>query len=83
MFREHRGGEVQDPSLSTGISRSSDATTVAELARETRTSPEVVRDLYNQEVAVVGAAATVRNFIGIIAGRVKQRLMTLKKGGEI
>jgi hypothetical protein len=40
-----------------------------------------VRDLYYQEGAALGAAAKVRNFIGIIAGRrVKQRLMAHKKG---
>ena len=74
---------MQDPNPSTDGSSLSDTTTAA-LAKETRTSPEVVRDLYQQEVAAVGAAARVRNFIGIIAGRrVKQRLMALKKSGDI
>ena len=68
---------MQDSNPSTDTSLLSDSTT-ASLAKETRTSPEVVRDLYRQEVAAVGAAANVRNFIGIIAGRrVKQRLMAL------
>jgi hypothetical protein len=38
----------------------------------------------HQEVAAVGAAAKGRSFIGIIASRrVKQRLMALKKSGDI
>jgi len=66
---------VQNANPSTDSSRLSDSTTAA-LAKETRTSPEVVQDLYQQEVAAVGAAAKVRNFIGIIASRrLKQRLM--------
>ena len=74
---------MQDSNPSTDTSRLSDSTTAA-LAKETRTSPEVVRDLYRQEVAAVGAAANVRNFIGIIAGRrVKQRLMALMKRSDI
>jgi len=57
----------------------SDSTTAA-LAEETDASPEVVRDLYQQEVAAVGAGAKVRNFVGIIAGRrLKHRLMTAFK----
>jgi len=74
---------VEDANPSTDSSRSSDSTAVAELAKETRTSPEVVKDLYHQEVAAVGAAAKVRSFISIIAGRrVKQRLMALKKSRD-
>lgn len=76
---------MHDPNPTTDSSRLSDSTT-AVLAKETRTSPEVVKDLYQQEVAAVGAAAKVRNFIGIIAGRrVKQRLMAalnLKKSSD-
>ena len=74
---------MQDPSPSTDGSRLSEWSAVATLAKETRTSPEVVSDLYHQEVAAVGAAAKVRNFIGIIAGRrVKQRLMALKESSD-
>jgi hypothetical protein len=75
---------VPDAHPSTDSSRLSDSTAVATLAKETRASPEVVKDLYPQEVAAVGAAAKVRNFIGITAGRrVKQRLMALKKSSDI
>jgi hypothetical protein len=75
---------VEDARGSADSSRSSDSTTVAELATETRTSPDVVRDLYHQEVAAVGAVAKVKNFIGIIAGRrVRQRLLSLQKRGDI
>ena len=75
---------MQDPSPSTDSSRLSDSTTVTALAKETHASPEVVKDLYRQEVAAVGAAAKVKNFISIIAGRrVKQRLMAALKKSAI
>ena len=74
---------MQDPNPSSDSSSLSDSTTAA-LAKETQTSPEIVKDLYHQEIAAVGAAARVKNFVGIIAGRrVKQRLMALKKSGDI
>jgi hypothetical protein len=70
---------VQDANPSTDSSRLPESTTAA-LAKEMHTSPEVVRDLYQQEVAAVGAAAKVKNLIGVIAGRrLKQRLMAARK----
>jgi hypothetical protein len=81
----HGGGKVEDANPSTDTSRLSDSTTAA-LVKQTHSSPEVVRDLYRQEIAAVGAAAKARNFIGVIAGRrVKQRLMAalnLKKSSD-
>jgi hypothetical protein len=75
---------MEDASPSTDRSRLSESTAVAALAKETSTSPEIVRDLYHQEVATLGASAKVRNFIGIIAGRrVKQRLIALRKRSDI
>ncbi|HTC15307.1 MAG TPA: DUF3562 domain-containing protein [Steroidobacteraceae bacterium] len=48
---------------------------IASLARATHTSHEVVKNLYDEEVAKLHAHSTVKNFIGVIAGRrVKQRL---------
>jgi hypothetical protein len=48
---------------------------VSAIARETATSIDLVRTLYEEEVAVLTEAATVRQFIGVIATkRVKQQL---------
>jgi Protein of unknown function (DUF3562) len=58
-----------------------DAAAVAALARQTRSSHELVKDLYDQEIAALHAQAKVKNFIGIIASRrVKQRLRAQQKG---
>ena len=49
--------------------------TITALAAQTRAQPDVVRLLYEEEIAALHAGATVTSFIGIIAGRrVKQRL---------
>jgi Protein of unknown function (DUF3562) len=51
--------------------------TVAALARRTRTSVEVVKHLYDAEIAELQSTSVVKNFIDVIARRrVKQRLMT-------
>ena len=51
---------------------------VATIARETATSPDLVKALYEEEVAALTDGATVRQFIGVIATRrVKQRLRRL------
>jgi Protein of unknown function (DUF3562) len=48
---------------------------IAELARHTNTAPEVVKNLYESEVADLQASASVPNFIGLIASkRVRRRL---------
>ena len=53
-----------------------DEATVAALAQKTRTSIEVVKRLYDEEIAELQSKSTVKNFIGVIAGRrVRQRLM--------
>lgn len=53
-----------------------DETTIATLARQTHTSQDVVKNLFYEELAALHASASVKNFIGVIAGRrVKQRLM--------
>ena len=45
------------------------------IARETETSSDVVKALYEEEVAALTANATVRQFIGVIATkRVRQQL---------
>ena len=51
---------------------------VATIARETATSIDLVRALYEEEVAALSAGATVRQFIGVIATRrVKLQLRQL------
>ena len=48
---------------------------VATIARETATSTDLVKALYEEEVAALTANATVRQFIGVIATkRVRQQL---------
>lgn len=52
-------------------------TTIAALAQETATDPAVVQCLYQEEVAVLEAKSSIKNFIGVIAARrVRDRLTT-------
>jgi len=52
-----------------------DKATIAALAEETRTDEAVVQSLYAQELAILEAESSIKNFIGVIAARrVKQRL---------
>jgi hypothetical protein len=58
-----------------------DEATIAALAKETRTSQDVVKNLFYEELAALHASASVKNFIGVIAGRrVKQRLLREHRG---
>ena len=51
---------------------------VSAIARETATSIDLVRTLYDEEVASLAEGATVRQFIGVIATRrVKQQLRAI------
>jgi hypothetical protein len=53
----------------------SDDAMVAAIARETSTASDIVKALYEEEVAALAAAAKVRQFIGVITTkRVKQQL---------
>ena len=66
---------VPNAALSSRNSLQSEDSVIASLARATHTSHEVVKNLYDEEVAKLHAHSTVKNFIGVIAGRrVKQRL---------
>jgi Protein of unknown function (DUF3562) len=59
-----------------------DEVTITTLARQTDTNRELVRHLYDEEIAALHERATVKNFIAVIAGRrVKQRLRALRRGG--
>lgn len=56
----------------------SDHAAVDAIARETSTSPDVVKALYEEEVATLAAQATIKQFVGVIAiRRVKQQLRRL------
>jgi predicted GIY-YIG superfamily endonuclease len=49
---------------------------IAKLARQTNANEEVVRHLYDEEIAALQKEAAVKGFIGVIAARrVKQRLL--------
>ena len=51
-------------------------TTIAKLAKQTHANEEVVRHLYDEEIAALYKQAAVKGFIGVIAARrVKQRLL--------
>jgi hypothetical protein len=56
-----------------------DEAAIATLAHQTDSNRELVRDLYDEEIAALREKATVKNFIGVIAGRrVKQRLRAMR-----
>jgi hypothetical protein len=55
-----------------------DLTVVDAIARDTSTSPDLVRALYEEEVAILSASATIKQFVGVIATRrVRQQLREL------
>jgi Protein of unknown function (DUF3562) len=57
----------------------SDNSPVIALANETGTSVDIVKSLYDEEVAALKAGATVTAFIGVIATqRVKRHLNALR-----
>jgi hypothetical protein len=61
---------------STRKSKESDETTITKLAKQTHAEIEVVRHLYDEEIATLQKDATVKGFIGVIAARrVKRRLL--------
>jgi Protein of unknown function (DUF3562) len=71
---------VPDAAFSTRKTPQSDEAAISALAKQTRTAVEVVRDLYEDEIATLMVQASVKNFIGVIAGRrVKQRLRERKR----
>jgi hypothetical protein len=55
---------------------------MATIAHETSTSTDLVKALYEEEVAALSEGATVRQFIGVIATkRVKAQLRQLGNAG--
>jgi hypothetical protein len=58
---------------------SSDDSTIATLAAQTETAPQIVREIYDDERARLRADATVPNFIDVIAGRRTKALLKNRK----
>jgi len=60
-----------------------DQAAVDAIARETATSVDVVKALYEKELATLAAHATVRQYVGVIAtSRVRQHLRRGREGPE-
>ena len=63
-----------------GPGNASAEATIAAVANELRVAPQVVKDLYDEEIAQLQSNAAVTKFIEIIAGRrVKARLKNKMK----
>jgi Protein of unknown function (DUF3562) len=67
------------PAPPTRRAQKSQEAAVASLANQTQTAPEVVKRLYDKEMAALRASAKVKNLISVIAGRrVKTQLLARK-----
>jgi hypothetical protein len=67
---------MTDAAHSKRKSHESDESTITKLAKQTHTDAEVVRHLYEEEIAALHREAAVKGFVGVIAARrVKQRLL--------
>jgi hypothetical protein len=61
-------------------SQHSDEATVAQLAQQTGTPQDVVKRIYDEEMAALYAGSSVKNFVPVIAGRrARRRLQALAK----
>jgi hypothetical protein len=56
--------------------------TIATLAEQTHTDEAVVQSLYAEELAVLDAQSTVKNFIGVIAARRVRERLTASRSGD-
>jgi hypothetical protein len=64
-------------------SAQSDETTVAKLAQQTGTSQELVKRIYDEEIAALYAGSSVKHFVPVIAGRrARKRLQAIAKTGH-
>jgi hypothetical protein len=67
---------MTDAPHSTRKSQGSDAATITKLAKQTHTDVDVVRHVYDEEMAALQSEAAVKGFVGVIvARRVRQRLL--------
>lgn len=56
-----------------------DDATIAALAKQTRLPHDVVKQIYDEEIAALHSNAKIKRFVGVIVGRrVKRRLKALK-----
>jgi len=56
-----------------------DEATIAALAKQARIAHDIVKQIYDEEIAALDSNAKVKNFVGVIASRrVKRRLKALK-----
>jgi hypothetical protein len=70
-------------SLATHGLSSKDEATIAKLAQDTATDEAVVKDFYNEELAILHTHASVKNFIRVIAARrVRQRITAARASGQ-
>jgi hypothetical protein len=74
---------LRDSALSTHRLPPKSEATITTLAQETDTDEAVVRSLYDEEIAILQAGASVKSFIGVIAARrVRERIATARKHGR-
>jgi len=67
---------MTDAAHSKRKSQESDETTITKLAKQAHADIEVVRQLYDEEIAALHNEATVKGFIGVVAARrVRKRLL--------
>jgi hypothetical protein len=60
-----------------------DQATIATLAQQTQTDEALVQSLYREELAVLEAQSSVKNFVGVIAARrVRERLAASHRRGH-
>jgi hypothetical protein len=66
---------MTDAPHSTRRSQRSHEDAIAKLAKQTHTDVDVVRNVYDEEMAALQSEAAVKGFVGVIvARRVRQRL---------
>ncbi len=67
---------MPEPLRPSRIRKASDEAAVSALAAKARVPREFVQRLYDEEMAELESTATVKHFLGVIAGnRVRQRLV--------
>jgi len=74
---------LRHPALSTHRLPLKHEATITTLAQETDTDEAVVKCLYDEEIAILQAEASVKNFIGVIAARrVRRRIASAREHGR-
>ena len=74
---------LRHPALSTHRLPLKHEAAISTLAQETDTDEAVVKCLYDEEIAILQAEASVKNFIGVIAARrVRRRIASAREHGR-